>query len=123
MNRKGYLIFTRLAEMLHTKIAKMEIRKTTKKQIGMKQKRERVLFIGTQFSILYTSMYSPASLDPYNKVIFGRRRPDSVVVDWTNKILFVLEFKLRWIKDEITENEGNLERGPSMTSSSETSRR
>ena len=31
--------------------------------------------------------------DPYNEVIFGRRRPDSVVVDWTNKILFVLEFK------------------------------
>ena len=31
--------------------------------------------------------------DPYNEVIFGRRRPDSVMVDWTNKILFVLEFK------------------------------
>jgi hypothetical protein len=31
--------------------------------------------------------------DPYNEVIFGRKRPDSVVVDWTNKILFVLEFK------------------------------
>jgi hypothetical protein len=37
MKRKGYLIFTRLAEMLHTKITKMESRKTTKKQIGMKQ--------------------------------------------------------------------------------------
>ena len=31
--------------------------------------------------------------DPYNEVTFGRRRPDSVVIDWTNKILFVLEFK------------------------------
>jgi alpha-L-fucosidase len=31
--------------------------------------------------------------DPYNEVIFGRKRPDSVVFDWTNKILFVLEFK------------------------------
>jgi hypothetical protein len=31
MKRKGYLIFTRLAEMLHTKITKMERRKTTKK--------------------------------------------------------------------------------------------
>ena len=31
---------------------------------------------------------------PYNEVTsFGRRRPDSVVVDWTSKILFVLEFK------------------------------
>jgi hypothetical protein len=27
---------------------------------GVSQFRERVLFIGTQFSILYTSMYSPA---------------------------------------------------------------
>ena len=31
--------------------------------------------------------------DPYNEVIFGRRRPDSVVADWTNKVLLVLEFK------------------------------
>jgi hypothetical protein len=31
--------------------------------------------------------------DPYNEVTFGRRRPDSIVVDCTNKILFVLEFK------------------------------
>ena len=31
--------------------------------------------------------------DPYNEVIFGRRRPDSVAIDWTNKTLFVLELK------------------------------
>jgi hypothetical protein len=31
--------------------------------------------------------------DPYDEVILGRRRPDSVVVDWANKVLFVLEFK------------------------------
>jgi hypothetical protein len=31
--------------------------------------------------------------DSYNEVTFGRRRPDSVVVDWNNKVLFVLEFK------------------------------
>jgi hypothetical protein len=31
--------------------------------------------------------------DPYDEVIFGRRRPDSVVVDWANKVHFVLEFK------------------------------
>jgi hypothetical protein len=31
--------------------------------------------------------------DLYNEVIFWRRRPDSVVVDWTNKVLFALEFK------------------------------
>ena len=31
--------------------------------------------------------------DSYNEVIFGRRRSDSVVVDWANKVLFVLEFK------------------------------
>jgi hypothetical protein len=31
--------------------------------------------------------------DPYNEVIFGRRRPDSMTVDWNNKVLSVLEFK------------------------------
>ena len=31
--------------------------------------------------------------DPYNEVIFGRRRPDSVVIDWANKVIYVLEFK------------------------------
>ncbi len=31
MKRKGYLIFTRLAEMHHTKIKKMEGMQTTKK--------------------------------------------------------------------------------------------
>ena len=31
--------------------------------------------------------------DPYNEVIVGRRRPESVMVDWTNKVLFVLKFK------------------------------
>jgi hypothetical protein len=31
--------------------------------------------------------------DPYHEVVFGRRRPDSVVIDWTKKVLFVLEFK------------------------------
>ena len=31
--------------------------------------------------------------DPYNEVIFGRRRPDSVIIDWANKVIYVLEFK------------------------------
>jgi alpha-beta hydrolase superfamily lysophospholipase len=31
--------------------------------------------------------------DPYNEVIFGRRRPDSVAIEWTSKTLYVLEFK------------------------------
>jgi hypothetical protein len=31
--------------------------------------------------------------DPNHVVIFGRRRPDSVVVDWANKVLYVMEFK------------------------------
>ena len=52
--------------------------------------------------------------DPYNERIVGRRRPDSVVVDWTNKDkeLFVLEFQRTsnqsQIKDEITANDENL---------------
>jgi hypothetical protein len=31
--------------------------------------------------------------DPYDEVILGRRRPDSVVIDWTSKTLYVLEFE------------------------------
>jgi len=31
--------------------------------------------------------------DPYNEVIFGRRRPDSVAIQWTSKTVYVLEFK------------------------------
>jgi hypothetical protein len=31
--------------------------------------------------------------DPYNEVIIGRRRPDSIAVDWNTKVLHVLEFK------------------------------
>jgi len=29
----------------------------------------------------------------YSEIVFGRRRPVSVVVEWTNKVLFVVEFK------------------------------
>ena len=31
--------------------------------------------------------------DLYNEVIFGRRRPDSVAIEWTSKTLYILEFK------------------------------
>ena len=34
-------------------------------------------------------------IDPYNEVIFGRKRPDSVAIEWTSKTLYIhiLEFK------------------------------
>ena len=31
--------------------------------------------------------------DPYDEVIFGRRRPESVAIEWTSKTVYVLEFK------------------------------
>jgi ribonuclease HI len=31
--------------------------------------------------------------EPYIETIFGRRRPDSIAVEWTSKVLYVLEFK------------------------------
>jgi hypothetical protein len=31
--------------------------------------------------------------DPSEEVIFGQRRPDSLAIDWTNKMVYVLEFK------------------------------
>ena len=54
--------------------------------------------------------------DPSHEVIFGRRRPDSIAVDWNNKVLHVLEFKLLRIKDARTVNTENLEHGPNTTS-------
>ena len=30
---------------------------------------------------------------PTTEFLFGRRRPDSIAVDWTRKVLYVLEFK------------------------------
>jgi hypothetical protein len=47
--------------------------------------------------------------DPYNEVIFGRRNPDSVVVDWANKVPYVLESSVCRISDETTESGGDLE--------------
>ena len=57
--------------------------------------------------------------DPYNEVIFGRRRPDSVVIDWANKVICVLNSSVLRINDEITERGWNLEQWLNMTSSSE----
>ena len=37
-------------------------------------------------------MVDRGETDPYNEVIFGRRRHDSVAIDWTSKTLYVLEF-------------------------------
>jgi hypothetical protein len=31
--------------------------------------------------------------DTHNETIFGRRRPDSIAVEWISKVLYVLEFK------------------------------
>ena len=49
------------------------------------------------------------------KVIFGQRRPDSLAIDWTNKMVYVLEFKRCQIKGETTEKKQNRVQGFSMT--------
>ena len=56
--------------------------------------------------------------DPYDEVFFGRRSPDSVVVDWANKVLLFWNSSVHRIKDGITESGGNLEQEPNMTFSS-----
>jgi hypothetical protein len=61
--------------------------------------------------------------DPYNEVIFGRRRPHSVMLIGPTRSCSYWNSSVRRIKDEITENKGNLERGPSMASSYKASRR
>jgi hypothetical protein len=45
------------------------------------------------------------------------------VVDWANRVLFVLEFKRTSDHNGITEHKGNLEHWVNITFSSETSRR
>jgi hypothetical protein len=50
--------------------------------------------------------------DPYNEVIFGRRRPDSVVIDWANKVFMCWNSSVRRINDVITEIWENLEQLP-----------
>ena len=32
-------------------------------------------------------------MEPSEEVIFGQRRPDSLAIDWNNKMVHVLEFK------------------------------
>jgi hypothetical protein len=61
--------------------------------------------------------------DPYNETIFGQRRPDSIAVEWTSKVLYVLEFKRTQIKGEITANGGKPVHGLNTTSSSKASKR
>jgi hypothetical protein len=31
--------------------------------------------------------------DTYMETIFGRKRPDSIAVEWSNKVIYILEFK------------------------------
>ena len=57
--------------------------------------------------------------DPYNEVIFRRRRPESVMVDWTNKVLFVLEFKRTSDKRRDYRKGENLREGINMIFPSE----
>ena len=30
---------------------------------------------------------------PHKEVVFGKRRPDTMAIDWTNKKIYVMEFK------------------------------
>jgi hypothetical protein len=61
--------------------------------------------------------------DPYNEVIFGEEDLTQLWLIGPTRSCSYWNSSLRRIKDEITEDEGNLERGPSMASSSEASRR
>jgi hypothetical protein len=49
----------------------------------------------------------PDGTDPYIEFIFGRRRPDSVVIDWANKVMAQLNILVRSLKKvgEVAEGE------------------
>ena len=61
--------------------------------------------------------------DSYEEVIFGRRRPDSVVVDWANRVLFVLEFKCTSDQRRDYRERENHEQRPNTTFLSKVSRK
>jgi hypothetical protein len=55
--------------------------------------------------------------DPSHEVIFGRRRPYSIAVDWNNKVLHILEFKRISDQRHTYRQRGeNLEHGLNTTS-------
>jgi hypothetical protein len=61
--------------------------------------------------------------DTHTKTIFGRRRQDSIAVEWNSKVLYVLEFKRTSDPCEITGSVGKPVHGLNTTSSSKASKR
>ena len=61
-------------------------------------------------------MMTEYETDPYDEVIFGRRRPDSVAIEWTSKTVYVLEFKRSSDQDIITVSKESEGHGLSMMS-------
>ena len=51
--------------------------------------------------------------EPYEEAIFGHRRPDSMAIDWNNKMVYVLEFKRT--SDQSTVKKGKHVQRLSMT--------
>ena len=61
--------------------------------------------------------------DLYNEITFGRRRLTQSWLIGPTRSCSYWNLSVHRIKDEITENGGNLEQGPNMTSSAEASKR
>ena len=55
--------------------------------------------------------------------VFGRRRPDSIAVEWSSKVVYVLEFKRTSDRHEITGSVGKPVHGFNTTASSKASKR
>jgi hypothetical protein len=55
--------------------------------------------------------------------VFGRRRPDSIAVEWNSKVLYVLEFKRTSDQRRYYRERGKPVHGLNTTSSSKASRR
>ena len=57
------------------------------------------------------------------ETIFGRRRPDSIAVEWSSKVVYVLEFKRTSDRHEITGSVGKPGHGLNTKSLSKASKR
>ena len=53
--------------------------------------------------------------EPYEEVIFGQRRPDSMAIDWNNKVVYVLEFKRTYDQSQDYRGKGDARARAHMT--------
>ena len=68
-----------------------ELKEIADRQIAQKQNSQRDALSNTKDD--HEQDEDEDRQAPYKEVVFGKRRPDSMAIDWTNKKIYVMEFK------------------------------